>query len=327
MSRSSRPARPSRTPGRSGRRRQHAEVDLPVRGLSVADEHELVRRCLLRDPTAWRTLYDRHFGKVARLVHALGIVDSEADDLCQEIFLIVYRHLGSLPGRGAAGDLDPPAVDPGGDPLRQAAAAEAGPHRHVEARPAARRCRATGRENEAARRQYMTQLLEPPVAGAAAGARAVRDRGAPGPGDRRAVRLCRQHGVDPHPPGTHPARGDGEGGAGHEAGRTLARRRVRSGIARASPGARRGAPGPTTTPSRGSGSGRACRRPGGIDRARSSVPREGRAGGGWLAPLLVGAGVATVAAVTVSLSSGRLRSPADPAPASAAGDSPASRPT
>ena len=64
----------------------------------MADEHELVRRCLLRDPAAWRTLYDRHFGKVARLVHALGIVDGEADDLCQEIFIIVYRHLGRFRG-------------------------------------------------------------------------------------------------------------------------------------------------------------------------------------------------------------------------------------
>jgi RNA polymerase sigma-70 factor, ECF subfamily len=70
----------------------------PSDDFSVADEHELVRRCLLRDPAAWRRLYERHFGKVARLVHALGIVDSEADDLCQEIFLIVYRHLGSFRG-------------------------------------------------------------------------------------------------------------------------------------------------------------------------------------------------------------------------------------
>ena len=31
-------------------------------------------------------------------MRALGIVDGEADDLCQEIFLIVYRHLGSFRG-------------------------------------------------------------------------------------------------------------------------------------------------------------------------------------------------------------------------------------
>jgi RNA polymerase sigma-70 factor (ECF subfamily) len=70
----------------------------PPGELSAADEQELVRRCLASDPLAWRGLYDRHFGKVARLVRALGIVDVEADDLCQEIFLIVYRHLGSFRG-------------------------------------------------------------------------------------------------------------------------------------------------------------------------------------------------------------------------------------
>ena len=70
----------------------------PTGELSVADEQELVRRCLASDPVAWRTLYDRHFGKVARLVRALGIVDGEADDLGQEIFLIVYRHLNSFRG-------------------------------------------------------------------------------------------------------------------------------------------------------------------------------------------------------------------------------------
>ena len=66
--------------------------------LSAAAEQELVRRCVDRDALAWRTLYDRHFGKVARLVRALGIQDAEADDLCQEIFLIVYRHLASFRG-------------------------------------------------------------------------------------------------------------------------------------------------------------------------------------------------------------------------------------
>jgi RNA polymerase sigma-70 factor, ECF subfamily len=70
----------------------------PSDDMTVADEQELVRRCLLRDAAAWRTLYERHFGKVARLIHALGIVDGEADDLCQEIFIIVYRHLGSFRG-------------------------------------------------------------------------------------------------------------------------------------------------------------------------------------------------------------------------------------
>src|SRR5262245_31201180 len=50
-------------------------------------ERELVQRCLDGDAAAWRALYDRHFAHVDRLVHALGIRDAEADDLCQEIFV------------------------------------------------------------------------------------------------------------------------------------------------------------------------------------------------------------------------------------------------
>src|SRR5436190_23120952 len=63
---------------------------------AAAAERELVRRCLNQDAAAWRALYDRHFGKVLRLVQALGLADTEADDLCQEIFLIIYRHLRSF---------------------------------------------------------------------------------------------------------------------------------------------------------------------------------------------------------------------------------------
>lgn len=75
----------------------------PPDDTSVEAERELVQRCLTHDAFAWRALYDRHFGKVARLVHALGITDSEADDLCQEIFLIVYRHLRSFRGEARLG--------------------------------------------------------------------------------------------------------------------------------------------------------------------------------------------------------------------------------
>jgi RNA polymerase sigma-70 factor (ECF subfamily) len=71
----------------------------PPAETAVAAERELVRRCLAHDPQAWRALYDAHQARVARLVAALGIVDGEAADLCQEIFIIVYRHL-----RGFRGD-------------------------------------------------------------------------------------------------------------------------------------------------------------------------------------------------------------------------------
>jgi RNA polymerase sigma-70 factor (ECF subfamily) len=61
-------------------------------------EREMVRRCVDGDTTAWRALYDRHFPDVERLVASLGIVDAEADDICQEIFVIIYKNLARFRG-------------------------------------------------------------------------------------------------------------------------------------------------------------------------------------------------------------------------------------
>jgi RNA polymerase sigma-70 factor (ECF subfamily) len=132
--------------------------DAPSDEKAAAAERELVRRCLAHDATAWRALYDRHFGKVLRLVQALGITDAEADDLCQEIFLIVYRHLGSFRGEARLSTW-----------IHRLATREA--FRHVKRR---RMRRALAQllareqpppvprdwaENQASRRQYLGQLL------------------------------------------------------------------------------------------------------------------------------------------------------------------------
>jgi RNA polymerase sigma-70 factor (ECF subfamily) len=63
-----------------------------------AREREMVGRCVAGDMAAWRSLYDRHFPDVERLVASLGIVDAEADDICQEIFVIIYRNLARFRG-------------------------------------------------------------------------------------------------------------------------------------------------------------------------------------------------------------------------------------
>jgi RNA polymerase sigma-70 factor (ECF subfamily) len=130
----------------------------PSDDLTVAAERDLVRRCLACDAIAWRTLYDQHYVRVARLVHALGITDGEADDLCQEIFLIVYRHLRSFRGESRLGTW-----------IHRLATREA--FRHAKRRRARRSllqmlARAERpalprdwAENEAARRQYLNQLL------------------------------------------------------------------------------------------------------------------------------------------------------------------------
>src|SRR5579862_9114134 len=58
----------------------------------------MVRRCVEGDMSAWRTLYDRHFPDVERLIFSLGIGDAEADDVCQEIFVIIYKNLARFRG-------------------------------------------------------------------------------------------------------------------------------------------------------------------------------------------------------------------------------------
>jgi RNA polymerase sigma-70 factor (ECF subfamily) len=70
----------------------------PTRAGVEVREREMVRRCVDGDTTSWRTLYDRHFPDVERLVASLGIMDSEADDVCQEIFVIIYRNLARFRG-------------------------------------------------------------------------------------------------------------------------------------------------------------------------------------------------------------------------------------
>ena len=130
----------------------------PADDASVEAERALVARCLAQDAGAWRALYDKHFGKVARLVHALGIADSEADDLCQEIFLIIYRHLRSFRGEARLGTW-----------IHRLATREAIRHaRRGRMRRALVNLLSRGErlqlprdfaENQAARRQYLTQLL------------------------------------------------------------------------------------------------------------------------------------------------------------------------
>jgi RNA polymerase sigma-70 factor, ECF subfamily len=70
----------------------------PSRSGLEAREREMVRRCVEGDMSAWRTLYDRHFPDVERLIFSLGIGDAEADDICQEIFVIIYKNLARFRG-------------------------------------------------------------------------------------------------------------------------------------------------------------------------------------------------------------------------------------
>jgi RNA polymerase sigma-70 factor, ECF subfamily len=55
-------------------------------------------RCRAGDAGAWRRLYDQHFPMVFRLAIRMGASEREAADVSQEVFLRVWRGLGSFRG-------------------------------------------------------------------------------------------------------------------------------------------------------------------------------------------------------------------------------------
>lgn len=67
------------------------------------NERVLVHACLRGDASAWRQLYDQHFPMVDRLARSIGVHEAEADDLCQEIFVLVHKHLGRFRGDAKLG--------------------------------------------------------------------------------------------------------------------------------------------------------------------------------------------------------------------------------
>jgi RNA polymerase sigma-70 factor (ECF subfamily) len=61
-------------------------------------ESDWLARCRAGDAAAWRRLYDQHFPLVFRLAIRMGASEREAADVAQEVFLRVWRALGSFRG-------------------------------------------------------------------------------------------------------------------------------------------------------------------------------------------------------------------------------------
>ncbi|MFN3407610.1 MAG: RNA polymerase sigma factor [Limisphaerales bacterium] len=68
--------------------------------MTAAAEAALLARCRRGDAAAWDELFDRHYAPAMRFVFTLGDFSPEdAEEICQEAFLAVIRHLGSFDGR------------------------------------------------------------------------------------------------------------------------------------------------------------------------------------------------------------------------------------
>jgi RNA polymerase sigma-70 factor (ECF subfamily) len=137
---------------------ERTPTDLGRSGPEVR-EREMVHRCVEGDTTAWRALYDRHFPDVERLVASLGIVDAEADDICQEIFVIIYKSLARFRGEARLSTwIYRLATREAIRFARRRRLLRGLAELFARDRPAAPR--ADWSENEAGRRHYLRQLLD-----------------------------------------------------------------------------------------------------------------------------------------------------------------------
>ncbi len=57
---------------------------------------DVLARCQLGEPLAWKELYAAHFEFVYRSAWRLGARADEIEDVCQEVFVVVFRKLSSF---------------------------------------------------------------------------------------------------------------------------------------------------------------------------------------------------------------------------------------
>ena len=64
----------------------------------LSDDAELVRRALIRDDTAFRTIMERHNRRLYRIARSILQNDSEAEDVVQEAYVKAFTHLDGFRG-------------------------------------------------------------------------------------------------------------------------------------------------------------------------------------------------------------------------------------
>lgn len=69
--------------------------------MSREGEKQLVARCRSGDADAWNALFDEHYAAVGRFVFQLSpdLPREDVEEICQEVFLSVVKHLSSFNGR------------------------------------------------------------------------------------------------------------------------------------------------------------------------------------------------------------------------------------
>jgi RNA polymerase sigma-70 factor (ECF subfamily) len=71
----------------------------PVTAVERLETQDVIDRCVGGDERAWRELHQGYYGVAARFLRRMGIPAAELDDACQEVFLQVFRYVGSFERR------------------------------------------------------------------------------------------------------------------------------------------------------------------------------------------------------------------------------------
>jgi RNA polymerase sigma-70 factor, ECF subfamily len=63
-------------------------------------ERDLIEHCRKGDPSAWDHLFDRHYAAAGRYIYQLApnFTREDAEEICQETFIAVVKHLDSFKG-------------------------------------------------------------------------------------------------------------------------------------------------------------------------------------------------------------------------------------
>lgn len=77
--------------------RQNTALAAPRSTVSAASsDTALVDRCRGGDEHAWEALYDAHFDFVFKVARRLGVPESEAEDVSQDVFIVAHRRLNQF---------------------------------------------------------------------------------------------------------------------------------------------------------------------------------------------------------------------------------------
>ena len=80
---------------------QHRQAPKPPP--SDLDDTDLVRRALLRDENAYRTIMQRYNGRLYRIARGILLNNSDAEDVVQDAYIRAFTHLGTFRGDSSLG--------------------------------------------------------------------------------------------------------------------------------------------------------------------------------------------------------------------------------